>query len=221
MLSWMCLLIPWLAASGAGHMTKEEALERAKDLVAAREEVERETLRVRRVDAVEWPDASLDCPETGKTYPEVLTRGFRVLLQADRTLYRVHVAEGRAAICGEPLGRPKLRKAEKPLPEKPPPRQESVVTGEVSGPILDRIREDLVRRIGADPAAIEILRTEATVFSDGSLGCAKPGEVYIQVLTPGYHVVLGHEGRTYDYRATETGHFVLCEGPLAPAVPVR
>src|SRR3989304_3233048 len=73
------------------------------------------------------------------------------------------------------------------------------------------------RPLGADPAAIETLRAEATVFSDGSLGCAKPGEVYIQVLTPGYHVVLGHEGRTYDYRATETGHFVLCEGPLAPA----
>ena len=50
-------------------------------------------------------------------------------------------------------------------------------------------------------------------WSDGSLGCPRPGQVYTQALVPGYQVVLEVEGRQYDYRATERGYYVLCELP--------
>ena len=57
---------------------------------------------------------------------------------------------------------------------------------------------------------------EPLTWSDGSLGCARPGQAYTQALVPGYQVVLEVEGRQYDYRATERGYYVLCELPTLP-----
>ena len=52
------------------------------------------------------------------------------------------------------------------------------------------------------------------LWNDGSLGCPEPGMAYIQVQIKGYWIVLSVNGETYDYRATSTGHFSLCENGL-------
>ena len=46
---------------------------------------------VREARAVDWPDTGLGCPEKGKAYAQVVTPGFRVLLQLNAKVYRVHV----------------------------------------------------------------------------------------------------------------------------------
>ncbi len=52
---------------------------------------------------------------------------------------------------------------------------------------------------------ITVTRAEAVVWNDGSLGCPKPGEFYIQMLINGYWVVLEVEGIEYDYRVSDKG----------------
>jgi hypothetical protein len=85
---------------------------------------------------------------------------------------------------------------------------------------MNAILEDMVARTGADPASIEVVRAEAVVWNDGSLGCPQPGMMYTQALVDGYWVVLKAGDREFDYRATQTGYFLLCEGhPLGPFVP--
>lgn len=92
-------------------------------------------------------------------------------------------------------------------------RDELAVTGEVPGEILEEIVADLAQALGAAPGEIEVLHDEAVTWSDGSLGCPEPDKVYMQMLVPGYRVILGHGGQQYDYRASERGTFRLCERP--------
>lgn len=212
------LLMTFLAAGGlAPQSTKEQAIEAAKAALREEPDVGDGALVVRRADAVEWPDAGLGCPEEGKSYAQVVTPGFRVLLQVNAKVYRVHVGEGRAVVCGKPMERMGAGK----LPERAPQLEEAEITGEVPEDILDAILDDLTKRAGADPNAAQQQRTEALVWPDGSLGCPKPGEVYTQAPVNGYRVVLEYNGKRYDYRATQRGYFFLCEGSLTPEIRSR
>ena len=63
-----------------------------------------------------------------------------------------------------------------------------------------------------------MVRAEAVLWNNGSLGCPKPGEFYIQIMINGYWVVLKVEGVEYDYRVSDKGSFKLCEGENMPPV---
>ncbi len=98
-----------------------------------------------------------------------------------------------------------------PLLETVPPSAPPIV-GEAPAERLAAVLDDLAGRIGADAAAnAEAIVAEAMTWPDGSLGCRVPGEVYPQVLTPGYRVVLLAAGVDYDYRMAEAGIVRLCE----------
>ncbi|QPC84694.1 LysM peptidoglycan-binding domain-containing protein [Phototrophicus methaneseepsis] len=49
-------------------------------------------------------------------------------------------------------------------------------------------------------------------YSDSSLGCPQPGEMYAQVITPGYQFDVTYSGVTYDYRVSEDGSTVIMCG---------
>jgi hypothetical protein len=54
-------------------------------------------------------------------------------------------------------------------------------------------------------------------WPDSGLGCSGPEESTLQVLTPGYRVVLGAGERQLEYRGDRRGHFSLCpEGRGGP-----
>ena len=90
---------------------------------------------------------------------------------------------------------------------------EPEAVGDVPGELLDKIMADLEGRTGAPRSEFNIERAKAVQWSDGSLGCPKPGEMYTQAIVPGYQVVLRHGDKSYDYHASERGFFILCAGP--------
>lgn len=89
-------------------------------------------------------------------------------------------------------------------------------TGEVPEDLLDLVIADLLGRLSAGAPDIELLRAVSVVWNDGSLGCPKPGEMYTQAPIQGYWIVLAALGSEYDYRASETGFFLLCEQGFDP-----
>lgn len=93
------------------------------------------------------------------------------------------------------------------------------ITGEVPADLLANILADLTGRLGIAEGQIEVVRAEAVIWPDGSLGCAQPGETYTQDLVNGYWVVLQVDDTTYDYRVTTQGYFTLCEAPLPLSPP--
>jgi len=67
-------------------------------------------IRVLSVEAVQWPDASLGCPEPGRTYDAVMTPGYRIVLELEGKEYTYHTERGsRAVLCqdGRPAPPPK------------------------------------------------------------------------------------------------------------------
>lgn len=103
--------------------------------------------------------------------------------------------------------------AYKPLPEAVPEETQPLIVGEVPDATITAVKDDLAKKLDTSIDAIDVVMSRSVTWSDGSLGCARPGQVYTQALVPGYQVVLEVEGRRYDYRATEGGYFFLCELP--------
>lgn len=59
-------------------------------------------------------------------------------------------------------------------------------------------------------SAFTVVRAEAVVWPDGSLGCPVPGGVYTQAEVPGYWVELELAQRRFDYRFGDPGIPILC-----------
>ncbi|MFT3798240.1 hypothetical protein [Microbacterium sp.] len=73
----------------------------------------------------------------------------------------------------------------------------------------DALVADLAARgVTATPVLIS---AEEVTFSDGSLGCASPGQSYTQALVDGMRVVVTADGQIYDYRFGEGTTLTLCE----------
>jgi len=101
----------------------------------------------------------------------------------------------------------------RPLPTRIVTTPAPAVTGEAPAALLERIRADVVQRSGATRQEVVIVRDEAVVWPDGSLGCPEPGVAYLQVQIDGYWVVAQVGDMRYDYRVDAEGRFRLCTAP--------
>ena len=74
----------------------------ATTYLAAQLDIPSDEVTVLSFEAVEWPDASLGCPEPGIMYAQVVSPGYRFLLQAGGTEYEVHtdVTGQEVVMCG-------------------------------------------------------------------------------------------------------------------------
>jgi hypothetical protein len=79
--------------------------------------------------------------------------------------------------------------------------------------LIDAMKADLANRLGVDPSTIRLVSGRSVTWSDSSLGCPEPEQMYLQVLTDGYQVILEAGGAQYDYRADTRGNFKLCQNP--------
>ena len=106
-----------------------------------------------------------------------------------------------------------------PTPNTPQraPKQEvaTQATGEVPQQILALFRDDLARRALVKPETITVVSSTEQQWPDGSMGCPKPGEMYTQMIVPGYRVVLQAAGEKYAYHSDRSGKFVVCANGLA------
>lgn len=83
---------------------------------------------------------------------------------------------------------------------------------DLPGDLLDEMVADAAERTAVDRESVEIISITEETFSDASLGCPEPGEVYAQVITPGHVVIVEAGGEEFDYRVgTQSETFKLCE----------
>jgi len=93
----LALAACWLSACGAGAAPGAATPAAVPEPVglaqrALADELGRppEAVTIRAVEAVDWPDGSLGCPQPDRMYPAVITPGFRVTLEVDGTSYTLH-----------------------------------------------------------------------------------------------------------------------------------
>jgi len=67
------------------------------------------------------------------------------------------------------------------------------------GTFARRAIADLADRLSVEVTAVELVKSEAVVWPDASLGCPLPGMKYRQVPKDGYRILLRAGGRIYSY----------------------
>lgn len=166
-------------------------------------QVPTEEIQVVSWEQVEWPDASLGAPRPGRMYAQVLTPGYKVILQARGRRYEYHTDMGRRVVLaqaediGEQEAVPPEKGTEAAVPEA----------------LVARCREDLAKRLQAPIEDIRLGQAEAVIFPDGSLGFPRPKEVYTKALVRGWQLTLLHGEAPYLYAAAGTA--IRYGGPAA------
>lgn len=103
-----------------------------------------------------------------------------------------------------------------------PPAAGDVDTSAVPAELLAAARADLAQRLVAEKTggSVRVLVAEAVTWSDGALGCPRPGMNYTMALVPGYRVVfgvrIGADERRYAYHAGHRGPLAYCANPGSP-----
>jgi len=82
----------------------------------------------------------------------------------------------------------------------------------------NRAAVNLAGELELDVENVEVLSVEAVEWSDSSLGCPKPGQNYMSVITPGFRVILMANGQQYEYHTNQDGTMLAqCQGGGSPA----
>jgi hypothetical protein len=77
----------------------EVAVTAARADAASRTGVPAQSWQISELRAVDWPDASLGCPERGVMYIQVITPGYAFKLTAQNRTLSYHSGAGRVVLC--------------------------------------------------------------------------------------------------------------------------
>jgi hypothetical protein len=81
---------------------------------------------------------------------------------------------------------------------------------------INGVVAEAARSAGVEVEEVDILKAEAVTWSDGSLGCPQPGQMYTQALVPGYRVVVRIGDEELSFHSGRDEAFVLCADPQPP-----
>lgn len=168
------------------------AVEAARQQLAADLGIEAEAVTVASFEAREWPDACLGLPQEGQACAEVITPGYLVILNAGGATHRARTNQDGSVVVFEGAA-----DEQSGLPE-------AVVAA----------RQALAEELGASPDEIDVIAYERREWTDSCLGLGGPAESCLQVITPGWLVMLGSEGQVYEFHTDETGDSVRAAEPL-------
>ena len=193
----------------------EKVVMAAKADLMGRLSVAEETILVKSVEAVQWRNSSLGCPQPGMMYAQVITPGFRIVLTVEGQTYEYHTDQSHILIlCDKEIGLT-------PIPA-PPIQVIEEVTVTVSptipmpsSPGLQKLVmqaiEDLAQRLSIEADQIDLVEAEAVVWPDGSLGCPEPGVAYTQVQQEGMRIRLRAGKRIHSYHSGGGRPLFFCE----------
>ena len=79
-------------------------------------------------------------------------------------------------------------------------------------------RQAVAGELGLEPGDVRVVSVEAVTWPDSSLGCPEPNQLYMQVLTPGYLVLVDAGGRTTEVHTDKSTppRVARCANPRPP-----
>jgi hypothetical protein len=107
-----------------------------------------------------------------------------------------------------------------PVAAEPPPpaRPQTDAIGNLVNAASDIVRAQL----GQKDAAIRVVEAREVSWASGALGCPNAGLAYIDVVTPGYLIVIEAVGKTFHLHAGRAGKPFICpEGRREPPLAGR
>jgi hypothetical protein len=162
-------------------------------------------LSLQSANAQEWPDGALGCPQDGQVYPQVVTPGFLLIFTdaAQSAQHEIHTGSTAAQMLLCARGQPIDLSVKQPAAAAAGP---GARMGELA-------RAALAQELAVAEADIAVVTVEENEWRDSSLGCPKPGMNYLQVITPGYMIILEAQGKRYEYHSDTNRRVVRCDKP--------
>jgi hypothetical protein len=172
---------------------------RAIEELAAELGIAMETIEVVSFSQQEWSDSCLGLGGPAESCAQAITPGWLVILRApgDGVAYEVRTDETGDVVRFQQSANPDI-----PLP----------------GPAA-RAREQLAVDLGLGPELVAVLNYEQVDWPDSCLGLAGPDEMCMQVITPGWLVLLAANGQTYEAHTDNTGDVVRFGPPTRQRAP--
>ncbi|MDE2940712.1 MAG: hypothetical protein OXR67_17605 [Chloroflexota bacterium] len=93
-------VLPEVTAEAGGQPPDalNELQSQARGVLAARLSVPAESLALIKDEGVQWPDASLGCPQEGMAYAQIITSGHRMTFRHGEDTYEVHTAAAGSSV---------------------------------------------------------------------------------------------------------------------------
>lgn len=85
--------------------------------------------------------------------------------------------------------------------------------------LITNVKADLAGRLSLPMEEITLIEFNEVEWSDSSMDCPEPGMSYLQVITPGYRIILQANNNSYEYHSNRDSYFVYCEGRIPPIIP--
>lgn len=207
---------------------QEAMVAKARSSLAAHLGVADSALTLQSVEAKEWPDGAIGCPQPGMMYPQIVTPGYLMVFTGNGTSYEVHTGReeliilcenNRPTPLNQPSGQPTAPAGDTsnqlptPQPTDQPTSGNPALLGPGATAMADVARNALARDLGIAANDVTIVNVEEVQWSDGSLGCPQPGMMYPQVITPGFRITLEAGGKRYSYHTDTRQRVVRCDNP--------
>jgi hypothetical protein len=75
---------------------------------------------------------------------------------------------------------------------------------------VDAARQAAATHLGIGPDQLQVSQVEPHQWPDSSLGCPQPGQLYSQIVTPGFLVMLTSGSHQLEYHTDMRSRVVLC-----------
>lgn len=141
------------------------------------------------VEAKDFGDPSLGCPEPGMAYPQVITPGHRVLVEAEGRRFDVRVSGSHGRICRKPGRSGPANSSDGDRPENSSP-----VTSQI-----DHARASLAARLDLDIDDVRVTDVRRFTPEAAAPGC-RP-DCGADARDCGYLIGLFFDGRRYEYHS--------------------
>jgi hypothetical protein len=76
---------------------------------------------------------------------------------------------------------------------------------------VDAAMQAAAAHLGVSPDQLQLSRVESSQWPDASLGCPQPGQLYSQIVTPGYLIVITSGSHQLEYHSDTRGRVSLCK----------
>ena len=111
------------------------------------------------------------------------------------------------------------------VPAQPPQGESTPMTPVIPSPasgletLVQLAKADLAQRLSISTDQVSLVETTEAEWSDSSLDCPQPGISYLQVITPGYRILLEVNGTQYEYHSNRATYVVYCDNTNPPILP--
>jgi hypothetical protein len=80
-----------------------------------------------------------------------------------------------------------------------------------SAAAVDAATTDAASHLGVSRDTLRVEQVQPREWPDSSLGCPQPGQLYSQVVTPGYLIVISSGTHQLEYHTDERTRVTLCK----------